>query len=63
VGIFYLGRPPVIGGDGFVFERVDEVGGAGGVSVSSCYICAREGLGIAATTHFDCLGEGVGFGK
>ena len=55
MSIFYFCRPPVIGGDGFVFQRIDEVGGAGGVSISTCYIGAGEGIGIAAAAHFDGL--------
>ena len=59
VSVFHLGRPPVIGGDGFAFQRVDEVGGAGGVSISACYIGAGECVGITTAADFDGLRVGV----
>lgn len=55
MGIFHFGRPPVVGGYGFIFKRIDEEGGAGGISVSACDIGTREGLGIAAAAYFDSL--------
>ena len=59
MGIFDFGRPPIIGWDGFAFERVDEVGGAGGVSVSTCDIGAGECVGITTAADFDGLRVGV----
>lgn len=55
MGIFDFGRPPIIGWDGFAFQRVDEVGGAGWISVSTGDIRAWEGIGVASAAHFDGL--------